>query len=331
MQKTCVIVDKPKEFVSDPSLKVDHVHIKVSNLQDSINFYRSILGFVVLEGKSNGNTAYMGPSESKHGMTPSLLVLSQTENGRNESGHDKARMREAGLYHFAILLPERRHLGSFLSHIQSNLDTQFYEGMADHAVSESIYLHDPDHNGIEVYRDRKPSEWRWVGENKVYMATEPLDVHSLLKDAGNEKWGGLPSQTSIGHVHLHVSNLAKAKEFYHQSLGLYHTATYPGAYFFAADGYHHHVATNTWIGTNILRNSANDPTKPGLEHFALRVAGEKEELYNIKSHLTINGIAIDEHIEGSDEQNYSSFYVCDSDGIKIQFLVTNSAARNVTP
>ena len=135
-----------------------------------------------------------------------------------------------------------------------------------------------------------------------------------------------PAQTSIGHVYLHVSSLAKAKEFYRQSLGLYHTATYPGAYFFAADGYHHQVATNTWIGTNILRSSANDPTKPGLEHFALRVTGEKEELYKLKSHLTINGITIDEHIEGSDEQNESSFYVCDSDGIKIQVLV-----RNLTP
>lgn len=331
MHKICVSIDKSKEFVANPSLKVDHVSLKVSNLQDSINFYKSILGFGVLEGKSNVNTAYMGPSESKDGMTPSLLVLNQIDNGGNESGHNRAGMKEAGLYHFAILLPERRYLGSFLNHIQSNLDTQFYEGMADHAVSESIYLHDPDHIGIEVYRDRKPSEWKWVGENKVYMATEPLDVNNLLKEAGNGKWGGLPAQTSIGHVHLHVSNLAKAKEFYHQSLGLYHTATYPGAYFFAADGYHHHVATNTWIGTNILRNSAKDPTKPGLEHFALRVAGDKEELYSLKSHLTINGITIDEHIEGSDEQNDSSLYLCDSDGIKIQVLVRNSAARNWTP
>jgi catechol 2,3-dioxygenase len=321
-----VSIDKPKEFVANPSLKVDRVSLKVSNLQDSINFYKSILGFGVLEGKSNVNTACMGPSESKDGTTPSLLVLSQIENGGNESGHGRVRMREAGLYHFAILLPERGYLGSFLNHIQSNLDTQFHEGMADHAVSESIYLHDPDHNGIEVYRDRKPSEWKWVGENKVYMATEPLDVNSLLKEAGDAEWSGLPAQTSIGHVHLHVSNLAKAKEFYHQSLGLYHTATYPGAYFFAADGYHHHVATNTWIGTNILRSSANDLAKPGLEHFAIRVAGDKEEIYKLKSHLIIKGITIDEHIEDSDEHNDSSFYVYDSDGIKIQVLVRNSAA-----
>ncbi|HYO06044.1 MAG TPA: hypothetical protein VER14_03580, partial [Phototrophicaceae bacterium] len=98
-----------------------------------------------------------------------------------------------------------------------------------------------------------------------------------------------------------------------------------------AFGYHHHVATNTWIGTNILRSSANDLTKPGLEHFALRVTGDKEELYKLKSHLAINGITIDEHTEGSDEQNDFSFYVSDSDGIKIQVLVKNSSAPDLTP
>ena len=127
--------------------------------------------------------------------------------------------------------------------------------MADHAVSESIYLHDPDYNGIEVYRDRLPSQWKWNGD-KVYMVTEPLDVKDLFIQNPNEKWTGLPSNTTIGHVHLHVSNLNKSKQFYHNILGLYHTASFPGAYFFAADHYHHHVATNIWLGTNIL--PAND-------------------------------------------------------------------------
>jgi catechol 2,3-dioxygenase len=65
------------------------------------------------------------------------------------------------------LLPERKYWASFLNHVRINLDPQFYEGMSDHAVSESIYLHDPDNNGIEVYRDRNPTDWKWVGENKV--------------------------------------------------------------------------------------------------------------------------------------------------------------------
>ena len=88
--------------------------------------------------------------------------------------------------------------------MQKNLDPAFYEGMADHAVSESIYLHDPDHNGIEVYRDRLSSQWKWNGD-KVYMVTEPLDVKDLFIQNPDEKWTGLPSNTTIGHVHLHVS------------------------------------------------------------------------------------------------------------------------------
>ena len=76
--------------------------------------------------------------------------------------------RVTGLYHFAILLPERKHLAYFLKHIQKNLNPEYYDGMADHAVSESIYLHDPDFNGIEVYRDRDPSEWKWKGHTVPY-------------------------------------------------------------------------------------------------------------------------------------------------------------------
>jgi catechol 2,3-dioxygenase len=312
--------DNSVEFIASPSLKVDHVHLKVSNLHEAVDFYQSILGFNVLEVKSSGNTAYMGPSQSTQGKPSALLVLEQVDGDRN-AYRPNGMMREAGLYHFAILLPERKYLASFLRHIQNNLDPQFYEGMADHAVSESIYLHDPDHNGIEVYRDRKPSEWKWTSENKVHMVTEPLDVNNLLSPYSQEIWNGFPIHTTIGHVHLHVSNLLNAKKFYHQSLGLYHTASYPGAYFFAADGYHHHVATNIWIGTNILRNSANDHSKQGLDHYALRITGNKEDLKKLTDHFATNGITVNEDLDDSYDQRDSSLYIYDPDGIKIQLLL----------
>ena len=140
-----------------------------------------------------------------------LLVLTQIDNDNAILNH-KIVKRESGLYHFAILLPERKDLAAFLRHMQKNLDPQFYEGMADHAVSESIYLHDPDYNGIEVYRDRLPSQWKWNGD-KVYMVTEPLDVKDLFIQNPNEKWTGLPSDTTIGHVHLYVYNLNRSKHF----------------------------------------------------------------------------------------------------------------------
>ncbi len=309
-------------FIANPSLKVDHVHLKVSNLQNSVNFYQSILGFNVFENKSSENTAYLGPkssSSSDNDKSSAILVLTQMDNYK-KTHQPTSEKNEAGLYHFAILLPERKFLASFLHHIQKNLDPQFYEGLADHAVSESIYIHDPDYNGIEVYRDRKQSEWKWTNENKVHMITEPLDVNNLFNQHSNETWDGLPIHTSIGHVHLHVSSLIKAKKFYQESLGLYHTASYPGAYFFAADGYHHHIATNTWIGTNILPSSTNDPSKPGLEHYAIRLPNDKEEVKRLKNHLIKKGITIDEKLIDSDKHYNFSFYAYDQDGIKIQFL-----------
>ncbi len=319
MCRLYVSIDTPREFIVSPSLKVDHVHLKVSNLHETVKFYQSTLGFTVLEIDSGRDLAYLGPAKSTSGKSSALLVLDQVDSDKKAYSTDRER-REAGLYHFAILLPQRKYLASFLRHIQNNLDPQFYEGMADHGVSESIYLHDPDHNGIEVYRDRKPSEWKWTGEHKIHMVTEPLDVNNLLNQHSNEMWNGFPVHTTIGHVHLHVSNLIKAKKFYHQSLGLYHTATYPGAYFFAAEGYHHHIATNAWLGTNILQNSADNHSKPGLEHYALRIAGDNDDLKKLLNHLRTNEITINKDIDHSDKRHDSSFYIYDPDGIKIQLL-----------
>jgi catechol 2,3-dioxygenase len=192
--------------------------------------------------------------------------------------------------------------------------------MADHAVSESIYLHDPDHNGIEVYRDRLPSQWKWNGD-KVYMITEPLDIKDLFIQNPDEKWTGLPSNTTIGHVHLHVSNLNKSRKFYHNIFGLYHTASFPGAYFFAADHYHHHVATNIWLGTNILPANDKD-SKPGLDHYAVRLPYDKKEIDDLKRRFVGLGISVNETtlISEMQQEQPSSFHVYDPDGIKIQFF-----------
>ena len=203
--------------------------------------------------------------------------------------------------------------------MQKNLDPRFFEGMADHAVSESIYLYDPDHNGIEIYRDRLPSEWTWNG-NKVYMITNSLDVKNLFIQNPHDIWTGLPSDTSIGHVHLRVSNLNKSKRFYHDIFGLYHTASYPGAYFFAADHYHHHVATNTWLGTNIAPAVADNNEKPGLDHYTVRLPEDSKEIDELKRHFINHGISINETMIGYDMQYKDSFYVYDPDKIKIQFL-----------
>ncbi len=311
-------------FTINPALKIDHVNLKVSNLKESVNFYQSILGFRVLKGESTTNTAFLASDadtnitfRERKKVSPLLVLTEIDKNGNNDVKH-KSIKREAGLYHFAILLQDRKFLAAFLRHMQKNLDPRFFEGMADHAVSESIYLHDPDYNGIEIYRDRLPSEWTWNG-NKVYMVTESLDVKDLFIQNPHDMWTGLPSDTSIGHVHLHVSNLNKSKRFYHDIFGLYHTASYPGAYFFAADHYHHHVATNTWLGSNIAL-AADNNEKPGLDHYAVRLPEDSKEIDELKCHFLNNGISINGTMIGHDMQYKDSFYVYDPDNIKIQFL-----------
>jgi catechol 2,3-dioxygenase len=148
-----------------------------------------------------------------------------------------------GLYHFAILLPDRSALGRFLRHLGELGERA---GMADHLVSEALYLSDPDGLGIEVYADRPRASWQ-QHDGQLVMATESLDTAGLLGAAGPEPWSGLPAGTAIGHVHLFVGDLDRAAAFYHAGLGLDKMVwSYPGALFLAAGGYHHHLGVNTW-------------------------------------------------------------------------------------
>ena len=143
-----------------------------------------------------------------------------------------------GLYHFAILLPDRAALGRFLAHLAS---TGTHVGSADHLVSEALYLRDPDGLGIEVYRDRPRSEWRSVN-GELAMAVDPLDTAGVLAAGKDEPWTGMPRGTVMGHVHLHVGDIDTASRFYHDALGLDRMVwSYPGALFLSAGGYHHHL------------------------------------------------------------------------------------------
>ena len=148
-----------------------------------------------------------------------------------------------GLYHFAILVPDRAALGRFLAHLET---IGAYAGMSDHYVSEAIYLTDPDGLGIEVYADRPRSAWRHV-DRQLQMTTVPLDAASVVRSGKGAPWTGMPAGTVIGHVHLYVGHLEEAESFYHRALGLDKTVwSYPGALFLSAGGYHHHLGTNTW-------------------------------------------------------------------------------------
>ena len=118
-------------------------------------------------------------------------------------------------------------------------------GASDHLVSEAIYLDDPEGNGIEVYRDRKPEEWRWSG-GRIQMATDRLDLDNLAADTGNAAYAGAPDGLRVGHIHLRVGDLAATQTFYCDTIGLDPTAGRGGALFMSSGRYHHHVGSNVW-------------------------------------------------------------------------------------
>jgi len=131
-------------------------------------------------------------------------------------------------------------------------------GASNHLVSEALYLRDPDGLGIEIYADRPRSQWRYAA-GQLEMASDPLDMADVVAAAGGEKWSGMPRGTVMGHVHLHVGDLAEASRFYHDALGFDRVVwTYPGALFLSAGGYHHHLGVNTWAGPNAPPSGERD-------------------------------------------------------------------------
>ena len=168
------------------------------------------------------------------------------------------------------------------------------EGASDHIVSEAIYLSDPDHNGVELYADRPRSQWTWR-EGQIAMATEALDLDNLLATIqGQSEPAGPPPETDIGHIHLHVADLAEAEKFYQEFLGLAVTQrSYPGALFLSAGGYHHHVAVNTWAGS-----AAPPPNSIGLVSYRLEVP-VAEILYCLEHRAPVLGY--EAKLEASEE------------------------------
>jgi catechol 2,3-dioxygenase len=212
------------------------VHLTVSNLDRSIDFYCSVICLTLIARE--GNEASLGTADRR------LLDLVEVPGAVKLP-------RRTGLYHFALLLPSRQALGDAL---QNFMATQTrLTGGADHLVSEAIYLDDPDGNGIEIYRDRPRDAWKIHG-GIVEMDTLPLDFEGLLNEAGGN--GGqaytLPAQTTMGHVHLHVAHLDRAVDFYQNVIGFDLMAQFGNsASFLSAGGYHHHLGLNTWAGVGV--------------------------------------------------------------------------------
>jgi catechol 2,3-dioxygenase len=214
--------------------------LRVADLDRALLFYQGKLGFRLRA--QHEQTAYL----SATGEEPDHLRLTERPGAKPKP------RRTTGLFHAAIRLPSRKALADVLLRLlRQHVEPQ---GFSDHGVSEAIYLSDPDGNGLELYADRPRSEWAHRA-GQVVMVTEPLDMNGLLAHVTDEAGAtGLDPKTDIGHVHLQVADLAKTEEFYHGQLGFEVTQrSYPGALFFAAAGYHHHIGANIWAGRSLPR------------------------------------------------------------------------------
>ncbi len=222
---------QPTPYRLPDATRLGTARLQVTDLGRSLDFYTKVLGFRVF-AQENG-MATLGAVGSDRAI---LELVGGASTPVPRGGRQ-------GLFHFAILLPDRASLGRFLVHLS---DIGERAGASDHLVSEAIYLSDPDGLGIEVYADRPRETWRQEGR-ELAMATNPLDARAVADAAGGAPWTGMPVGTTLGHMHLHVGSLEEARAFYHDALGLDLIVwSYAGALFFSAGGYHHHLGTNIW-------------------------------------------------------------------------------------
>jgi catechol 2,3-dioxygenase len=262
--------------------------LAVADLERSIDYYRRRLGMDLLE--RDRHRAALGVGGRR------LLELEERPGAKRDPD-------AADLFHFALRVPSRPALGRQLARILAT-DTRL-TGASDHAVSEALYLRDPDGHGIEIYRDR-PRE-TWYRNGRVHMGTTALDLDDLLKEAPARagEQGGLDAKTVIGHVHLETLDLERSKAFYVGRLGLAVTTERPGASFMSKGGYHHHVAVNTWGGKT--RPAADRPGRIGMLWFEIQLP-DRSSLAAMAEDLGAAPAAED------------ALVVSDPDGLAIRFV-----------
>jgi catechol 2,3-dioxygenase len=255
----------------DPATRMGVVELTVADLERSLEYWQRQIGLGI-RAREDGR-AELGADET-------VLALIEEPGARPADGF-------TGLYHVALLVPDRPSLARWLAHAVR--DHVQLTGLSDHDVSEAIYLRDPDHHGIEIYADR-PSE-RWRGRVAQRLTSIPLDVDDLLGELDEpaaEPFDGLPAGTRVGHVHLRVADVDKTVRFYRDVLGFDLMAQLGDtAAFLAAGGYHHHLGANTWEsrgapqappGSATLRHATIVvPDADELDRVVARVADEGQE------------------------------------------------------
>lgn len=257
-----------------PDATVGPVALRVADLDRSLTFYTGVLGLRVLDRADA--VASLG---AEHGP---LLTLAERPDARPRPA------RSTGLYHVALLVPSRAHLGMALRALAGH--GYPLDGAADHAVSEALYLSDPDGIGLEIYADRPRTTWPHR-DGELALVTDSLDLPALLREpppAGPPLGAGV----RVGHVHLQVGDLAAAEGFYCDVLGFDVMSRWgASALFLAAGGYHHHLGLNTWAGVGAPAAPAD---AAGLMHFTIRLP-DANALAAVRTRAAAAGIPLEEH------------------------------------
>ena len=266
-----------------PALRLGPATVAVADRDRSLAFYRDFLGLTLLdEGPWQGE-----PSLTLGAGDQAVLRLVV------RPGVGRLPRNVTGLYHAAILLSDRAALARIVLRLA---EARYPFGASDHAVSEALYLDDPDGNGLEIYRDRPREDWSWRA-GYVQMATLPLDLEAVVAELGDgePRWAPMPVGTTLGHMHLRVGDADAAEQFYADVLGFDVVAAFPGARFMSVDCYHHHLGANSWESANGRPRS--DDTA-GLIEWEI-VLPDTDALEAVASRLSAAGVPIERRPDGS--------------------------------
>ncbi len=277
------------EFSIHPATMIGHVSLTVANLENQIVFYQQALGFKLHWREANKAGLGAGGAD--------LLHLTEEPNLKKYRG-------VTGLYHFAVLFPNRRELARAVARLSV---LKYRNHPTDHIMTKTTYLDDPEGNGIELYAE-SPEDGIFTVENNDFVTRradgtlsdgrEPLDVKALFsllteEDKLDEP---IPAETRVGHVHLHVRNVQEAVDFYHGIIGfdvMGLSSTFQAA-FISAGGYHHHLGLNAWQG----EGAPPPPTDAvGLRHFTIDLPNQ-QALDEVVARINYTGIASNQTDEG---------------------------------
>jgi catechol 2,3-dioxygenase len=274
-------IETKTDFSIHPATRMGHVALTVADLENQILFYTQVLGFKL--HWRDGNRAGLGAGGAD------LLQLTEESDLKRYRG-------TTGLYHFAVLFPDRHELARAVA----RLFAYKYENYpTDHIMTKTTYLDDPEGNGIELYAE-SPEDGSWSladgdyitrrADGSLSSGREPLDVKGLFANLREEDRldQSIPPETRVGHVHLHVRNVEEAVDFYHGIIG-FDVMGIAKAFrmgFVSAGGYHHHLGLNTWQGEGAPPPPAD---AAGLRYFTIELPNQ-EALDQVSERIDAAGI-----------------------------------------